>query len=122
MSCGTYKKYPIVDNYSMFEKDTFNEYELLSYSNSNDSILIVIKKDKIKLCKDLLINKINLSNLKRTPTLSKNVGFYYNDSILTKNRGLKIKAGAFKPGEKGKTLIYSYSGMPYLIENCNEIK
>jgi|GEM_PF-4266232 len=122
MSCGTQKKYPIIENYSMFKKDTFNEYKLLSYSNFNDSILIVIKKDKLKECKSLSINKINLSNFKRTSTLSKNVGFYYNDSILTNNRGFKIKAGAFKPGEKGKTLIYSYNGMPYLIENCDGIK
>ncbi|MEH6538346.1 MAG: hypothetical protein V7719_18260 [Psychroserpens sp.] len=122
--CKTHENYPKIENYSIFKKEISNEYILLSYSNSIDSILIVSKKAKLKNCKELVIDRNDLLKIKRINKINENIGFYHNDSILTQKQGFKIKSGAFKPGaeSEGKTIIYSYSGMPYLIEDCGRIK
>ena len=122
VGCKTHEKYPKIENYSIFKKEKSNGYKLLSYSNSNDSILIVLKKNKLKKCKELVIDRDDLLKIKRINKINENVGFYYSDSILTKNQGFKITSGAFKPSLEGKTRIFSFNGMPYLIEDCDGIK
>ena len=93
-----------------------SEYEFLSYANSNDTILVVLKKELLKKCGNLTINKTSLLNYKRIDKINQNIGFYYKTKTIN---GTGMTAGSFEPGQNGITKIYAYSGMPYLIENCN---
>jgi hypothetical protein len=111
--------YPEIENYRYLKKESINDYELLSYLNSNDTILIVMKKDLLSKCGEIDIKKIELSSIKRIDKINQSIGFYYN---FETTNGTIITVGAFEPGQDGITKIYSYSGMPYLIENCKEKK
>ena len=117
--CKSLKNYPNIENYNYLKKEIVSDYELLSYSSSNDTILIVLKKELLSKCVKLNISKTDLKNIKRIDKIDPNIGFYYKTNTT---EGMGIITGSFEPGQNGIIKIYSYDGMPYLIENCSEIK
>jgi hypothetical protein len=110
------RNHPEIENYKYLKKEKISNYDLISYSNINDTILIVLNNELSSKCGKLTLKKIELSDYKRIEKINENIGFYYK-SKTTNGTGITI--GAFEPGQVGITKIYSYSGMPYLIENCN---
>ncbi len=117
--CKSLKNYPNIENYNYLKKEIVSDYELLSYSSSNDTILIVLKKELLSKCVKLNISKTDLKNIKRIDKIDPNIGFYYKSNTT---KGIRIITGTFEPGQNGITKIYSYGGMPYLVENCSEIR
>ena len=104
--CKSLQNYPNIENYNYLKKEIAKDYQLLSYSSSNDTILIVLKKELLGKCRKLNITKTDLKKIKRIDKIDPKIGFYYNSNTT---EGIKIKTGAFEPGQNGIIKFYSYN-------------
>ncbi len=121
ISCNSVSKVKNDNEYTLLSVRNLKSYELLTFSNLNDTILTVVNKKAKRICVIEKINKIDgLSKYSRTSELEDGdykILFIYKEKSI--NGDLDVTVGSKSPGQKAE-YVNSYKSFPYLIDECKQ--
>lgn len=120
-SCGDRKTQNFSNNVKIFEQTQYSEYTLLYGIKARDTLAFIIKTQLLNNCNSKA-EYINNYSLKRINTLkTKNGTLCFEYSLPDVNNRLSITTSLNSPEVKSNC-IYTYSGLPYYVDNCKFLR